>query len=88
MKVDLYGDGIGSVEYIDHMGTDLSVVNAARVSFGVEREELNDKDVKLINYLMQHNHTSPFEHCALTLRFVAYTSLRGTTIHKVTTSSP
>ena len=77
MKVDLYGDGIGSVEYIDHMGTDLSVVNAARVSFGVEREELNDKDVKLINYLMQHNHTSPFEHCALTLRFVVPLFIRS-----------
>ena len=77
MKVDLYGDGIGSVEYIDHMGTDLSVVNAARVSFGVEREKLSDKDVKLINYLMQHNHTSPFEHCALTLRFVVPLFIRS-----------
>ena len=42
MKVDLFGDSIGSVEYVDHMGSDLSVVNAARVSFGVEKEELDD----------------------------------------------
>ena len=34
MKIDLFGDSIGSVEYISHMGSDLSVVNAARVSFG------------------------------------------------------
>ena len=36
-KVDLFGDGIGSVEYISHMGSDLTVVNAARVSFGAEK---------------------------------------------------
>lgn len=69
MKIDLFGDGIGAVEYISHMGSDLSVVNAARVSFGSEKEEVDDKDIKLINYLMKHNHSSPFEHCALTFRF-------------------
>ena len=37
MKVDLFGDNIGAVEYVSHMGTDLSVVNAARVSFGTRR---------------------------------------------------
>ena len=68
MKVDLFGDNIGSVEYIDHMGSDLSVVNAARVSFGVEKDKLDEKDTKLINYLMEHNHTSPFEHCVVTMR--------------------
>lgn len=77
MKYDLYGDGIGTVEYVDHMGTDLSVVNAARVSFGVEKKELDDKDIKLINYLIQHNHTSPFEHCTLTLRFVVPLFIRS-----------
>ena len=69
MKIDLFGDDIGSVEYISHMGSDLSVVNAARVSFGAEKDSLDEKDEKLINYLMQHNHTSPFEHCAVTMRF-------------------
>ena len=37
--IDLYSDGIGKVQYIDHMGTDLTIVNSARVSFGVEKEE-------------------------------------------------
>jgi len=61
---------------IDYMGTDLSVVNAARVSFGkkseslgsvtangVTRQVLHDSDTKLINYLAKHKHTSPFGHC-------------------------
>lgn len=70
MKIDLYGDGIGCVELVDHMGTDLSVVNAARVSFGREKAELGPKDEKLIRYLMNHRHTSPFEHCTATFKFV------------------
>jgi thymidylate synthase (FAD) len=53
-SIDLYGDGIGKVDYVQHMGTDLTVVNSARVSFGVEKDELDDKDKKLINYLIKH----------------------------------
>jgi thymidylate synthase (FAD) len=68
--IDLYGDGIGKVQYIDHMGTDLTIVNSARVSFGVEKEELNDKDKKLINYLVKHKHTSTFEHNVVTFKFI------------------
>lgn len=63
--------------YIDHMGTDLTVVNAARVSFGKESamelqhdpttgydfEVLGEKDTKLIKYLAGHGHYSPFGHC-------------------------
>ena len=58
--------------YIDHMGTDLTVANAARVSFGKtsEMEEntwgppsLKTKDAKLISYLAKHKHMSPFGHC-------------------------
>ena len=59
--------------YVDHMGTDLSVVNAARVSFGKRREmdtsdvwgppKLKDKDAKLIRYLAEHKHIIPFGHC-------------------------
>jgi len=62
--------------YIDHMGTDLSVVNAARVSFGKKSEyiysgvdtngppekALHQRDVKLIRYLAKHKHISPFGH--------------------------
>ena len=77
MKIDLYGDDIGAVEYVSHMGTDLSVVNAARVSFGAEKEEVDDKDIKLINYLIKHNHTSPFEHCAITMRFTVPLFIRS-----------
>ena len=77
MKISLFNDDIGSVEYITHMGDDLTIVNAARVSFGAEREELDEKDIKLINYLMQHNHTSPFEHCSITMRFVVPLFIRS-----------
>ena len=77
MKIQLFGDDIGSVEYVNHMGNDLTVVNAARVSFGSQREELNEKDIKLINYLMRHNHTSPFEHCSITMRFVVPLFIRS-----------
>ena len=77
MRFDLYGDKIGAVEYVSHMGSDLSVVNAARVSFGSKRDELNEKDIKLINYLMQHNHTSPFEHCTITMRFTVPLFIRS-----------
>lgn len=62
------GDSIGFVELVDKMGTDLSVVNAARVSFGVQREELNVRDQRLIRYLAEHRHTSPFEHAQVTFR--------------------
>jgi thymidylate synthase (FAD) len=63
------------VTYIDHMGSDISVVNAARVSFGkksgwasfksgdAHRGVLKDTDDKLIKYLAKHKHMSPFGHC-------------------------
>jgi len=50
------------VTYVDHMGSDLSVVNAARVSFGKKHEEFQAKDTGLIKYLAKHKHTSPFGH--------------------------
>jgi len=68
--IDLYGDGIGKVQYIDHMGSDLTIVNSARVSFGVEKEELDARDKKLINYLVKHRHTSTFEHNVATFKFI------------------
>ena len=48
--------------YIDHMGSDLSVVNAARVSFGKKHDTFEDKDKGLIRYLAKHKHLSPFGH--------------------------
>ena len=77
MRINLFGDAVGAVEYISHMGSDLSVVNAARVSFGSEKEEVDEKDIKLINYLMAHNHSSPFEHCAITFRFTVPLFIRS-----------
>ena len=70
------------VTYIDHMGSDLSVVNAARVSFGKKSEWhqriytgepniLKTKDAKLINYLAKHNHKSPFNHTFATFHVKA-----------------
>lgn len=56
------------IEYIDHMGSDITVVNAARVSFGKRTTELTDKDVKLIHYLSKHNHISPFHHPQIQVR--------------------
>ncbi len=54
------------VRLVDHMGSDLSVVNAARVSFAKEHKEFDDvADTKLINYLAKHNHWSPFGHGSL-----------------------
>ena len=67
-SVPLYGDGRGHVTLVHHSGDDLSAVNAARVSFGAHRTELDDKDLKLLAYLAKERHTSPFEHCSITLR--------------------
>jgi thymidylate synthase (FAD) len=68
--IPIYDDGIGSVSYIQHMGTDLTVVNSARVSFGVEKTELDNRDRKLIKYLIKHRHTSTLEHNSVTFKFV------------------
>ena len=57
-KIELYDDGIGFVELVDHLGSDLSVVNSARVSFGSHKESIGEKDEKLIKYLVDHKHTS------------------------------
>ena len=68
------------VEYLDHMGTDLTVVNAARVSFDNESMQYAhpnktdlyyDKDRKLLKYLADHEHWSPFAHPQISLRVKA-----------------
>lgn len=55
----------GFIEVIDSLGTDSTVVNAARVSFGKKITELEEKDIKLLEYLAKNNHTSPFRHCSV-----------------------
>ena len=66
----LYNDGLGSVSFVDAMGTDLTIVNSARVSFGREKTELDQRDKRLIKYLVKHKHTSTFEHNVITFKFV------------------
>lgn len=66
----LYGDNIGRCDLIQSWGDDLMLVNSARVSFGVEKEELDERDRKLISYLVRHKHTSTLEHCGFTFRCV------------------
>lgn len=61
-------DGVGCVELLETFGSDLTVVNAARVSFAKEVNEFSDKDQKLINYLINHNHISPFFHPQIRFR--------------------
>lgn len=52
----------GEVTLLDFFGNDLSIVNAARVSFASQDEELTDKSIGLINYLIKNKHATPFEH--------------------------
>jgi thymidylate synthase (FAD) len=55
-------------EVVGHFGSDLMVVNAARVSYGKSKPSLDDKDERLIRYLVDHGHTSPFRHPQLQFR--------------------
>jgi len=59
------------VELIDYMGSDLTVVNAARVSFNKQSKELSMGDEGLIKFLAEHNHWTPFGHCTLQFRIKA-----------------
>ena len=60
-----------NVELIDTLGTDLTVVNAARVSFQNHHDTLENKDEKLIAYLARHGHWTPFGHPQLQFRISA-----------------
>lgn len=82
--------GTGFVQYVSHMGDDLTVVNAARVSFNkesdwdadyhwtgaVKEKKLMPRDEKLIEYLAKHKHWTPFAHPQITLRIKAPISIR------------
>lgn len=56
------------VELLETFGNDLTVVNAARVSLGKHADEFTEKDAKLVRYLAEHEHTSPFFHPQLRFR--------------------
>ena len=60
-----------TVALLDHMGSDLSVVNAARVSFSKVSLEMTEADKKLIKYLAKHDHWTPFAHTSISLRIKA-----------------
>lgn len=57
-----------NVTLLEVMGNDLTVVNAARVSFAKESAEMTEKDVKLIHYLAKHHHVTPFFHPQIRFR--------------------
>ena len=59
------------VELVDKMGNDVSVVNAARVSYSKESKTFTLKDEKLIKYLAEHEHWSPFAHASMQFRIKA-----------------
>jgi thymidylate synthase (FAD) len=61
----------GYVRLVDSLGDDLSIVNAARVSYDKEVEEFSDRDKKLIKFLIKEGHTSPFRHAAVTFEVYA-----------------
>ena len=65
------------VELIDHLGTDLTVVNAARVSFRKHSNEMDVSNEKLIKYLAEHGHWTPFGHPNYNLGFLRPFLLRG-----------
>ncbi len=66
--VDPLRDGKSHLELVQYMGSDQMVVHAARVSYNRDRQVTPDKeeDRKLIKYMIDHRHTSPFEHCVMT----------------------
>ena len=69
--------GQGWVGLIDHLGTETTIVNAARVSFGKLKTEMNDQDVKLLDYLIANRHTSPLEHVVFTFSVHCRLFIRG-----------
>jgi thymidylate synthase (FAD) len=61
----------GYVRLVDTLGDDLSVVNAARVSYDKEVDQFTERDTKLVEFLVREGHTSPFRHAALTFEVYA-----------------
>jgi len=61
----------GYVRLVDHLGDDLSIVNAARVSYDKESSEFEPRDAKLLQFLIREGHTSPLRHAAMTFEVYA-----------------
>lgn len=69
IKIDI--PPYGYVELLDYMGDDLTVVNAARISYGRNTNVMRDKDIALLDQMMNGRHGSPFESCVIQLRVCA-----------------
>lgn len=69
--IDPLKDSISSIELIRISGSDVDIVNAARVSYGKSVEVVSEKDKGLLSFLMEHEHTSPFEHNQFSFRIKA-----------------
>ncbi|WP_294436671.1 FAD-dependent thymidylate synthase [uncultured Victivallis sp.] len=70
-------DGQGWVGLIDHLGTETTIVNAARVSFGKLKQTMDERDIGLLNYLIENRHTSPLEHVVFTFSVHCPLFVRG-----------
>jgi len=70
-------DGQGWIGLIDHLGTETTIVNAARVSFGKLKTTMDDRDIVLLQYLIENRHTSPLEHIVFTFSVHCPLFIRG-----------
>ena len=70
-------DGQGWIGLIDHLGTEATIVNAARVSFGKLKKEMDARDIALLHYLIENRHTSPLEHIVFTFSVHCPLFVRG-----------
>ena len=70
-------DGQGWVGLIDTLGSEATIVNAARVSFGKIKTDMDERDVKLLHYLIDNRHTSPLEHIVFTFSVHCPLFVRG-----------
>ena len=70
-------NGQGWVGLIDHLGTETTIVNAARVSFGKIKKEMDERDIGLLEYLIDNRHTSPLEHLVFTFSIHCPLFIRG-----------
>ena len=69
--------GQGWVGLIDHLGSEATIVNAARVSFGKLKQTMDERDVALLDYLIANKHTSPLEHVVFTFSIHCPLFVRG-----------
>jgi thymidylate synthase (FAD) len=69
--------GQGWIGLIDHLGEEISIINAARVSFGKLKDQMEERDITLLDYLIENKHTSPMEHVVFTFSIHCPLFVRG-----------